>query len=180
MRRTVHARGMSAATTKRSFAPVVDRHTRLLVIGSLPGDRSLRDGQYYAHPRNQFWRLLEPVVGAALADAAYPTRLARLQAAGVGLWDVIGAARREGSLDADIRDGRHNDLRTLVDSLPALRAVAFNGATAATLGRRQLGGIVGLALVALPSSSPAYTAALAIKQAHWSRLRRFLADPPGD
>ncbi len=168
----------AAAATKRSFAPVVDCHTRLLVVGSLPGERSLRDGQYYAHPRNQFWRLLEPVVGVALADAAYATRLARLRAAGVGLWDVVGSARRAGSLDADIRDRTHNDLRALAATLPALRAVAFNGATAATLGRRQLGDMAGLTLVALPSSSPAYTAALATKQAQWSRLRRFLADRP--
>ena len=168
---------VSAKATKRSFAPVVDSATQVLILGSLPGDRSLRDCQYYAHPRNQFWRLLEPVVGAALVDVAYPARLARLQAAGVGLWDVIGAAQRKGSLDADIRDGRHNDLRSLVAALPALRAVAFNGATATAVGRRQLGDVAGLALLALPSSSPAYTATLAVKQAQWLRLQRYLGDP---
>jgi len=85
-----------------SFPPVGDGRTRLLILGSLPGVISLRRGQYYGNPRNQFWRLAAEILGAEM-PAAYEQRLATLIAAGVGLWDVVGSATRTGSLDADIR-----------------------------------------------------------------------------
>jgi double-stranded uracil-DNA glycosylase len=163
---------------KRSFAPVVDAGTRILVLGSLPGEVSLRRAQYYAHPRNQFWRLMEPVIDARLIDRPYEARLAALLSAGVGLWDVIGSARRAGSLDTDIRDSRANALPELVARLPSLRGVAFNGAKASELGRRQLGKSERLTLISLPSSSPAYTAAFDKKMLEWRRIGSFLGDPP--
>jgi hypoxanthine-DNA glycosylase len=163
------------AVIKRSFAPVVDANTRILVLGSLPGEASLRAAQYYANPRNQFWRLMKPVVGVPLPDMPYEARLATLLSAGVGLWDVIRSASRSGSLDADIRDHQPNALADLVATLPSLRAVAFNGGKAATLGRRLLGDAKGLALVPLPSSSPAHTASFDSKQLKWSELGRLLS-----
>lgn len=153
----------------------MDAATRILVLGSLPGDASLRAAQYYANPRNQFWRLMEPVVAAPLLELPYEARLATLLSAGVGLWDVIRSANRSGSLDADIRDHQPNALADLVATLPSLRAVAFNGGKAATLGRRLLGDARGLALVSLPSSSPAHTASLEGKRLKWSELGRLLS-----
>ncbi len=164
--------------TKRSFAPVVNAATRVLILGSLPGDISLRHAQYYAHPRNQFWRLLEPIVDAALVDATYQDRLAALLAAGIGLWDVIGSATRQGSLDADIRDWRPNFLPDLIATLSSLRLVAFNGSKASELGRRQLAEVRGPDLISLPSSSPAYTVAFQKKQFEWNRIRRYLETAP--
>jgi hypoxanthine-DNA glycosylase len=161
---------------KASFGAVVDERTRLLVLGSLPGEASLAQGRYYAHPQNQFWRLMQTVTGAELVDAPYPDRLARLLSAGVGLWDVVGSALRQGSLDAAIREHEPNGLRELVEALPALRAVAFNGGTAFRLGRAVLDGVPGVELVALPSSSPAYTLAFERKLEAWTRLREFLRD----
>lgn len=160
-------------TLKKSFAPVAAADARVLILGSLPGDASLAAGQYYAHPRNQFWRLLGEVLGVALAELDYPARLAALQRHGVALWDVVNEAHRPGSLDMAIREARPNDLLGLVDSLPDLRAVGFNGATAAKAGG-QLEGL-GLALLALPSSSPANTAAFADKLAAWRGLGKWLA-----
>ena len=162
---------LSAAARKASFPPVVAANTRVLILGSLPGEASLARGQYYGHPRNQFWRLVGEVVGAPdLPDLDYPERLQALVAAGVGLWDVIASAVRPGSLDGDIRDHEANGLTNLITGLPALRAVAFNGGTAATLGRRALGVDIGLPLIVLPSSSPAYTLAFAEKARSWRRL----------
>lgn len=143
---------------KRAFDPIVDADTRLLILGSLPGDASLKAGQYYGHPRNAFWRLVGGVIGADLAALPYPERLEALKRARVGLWDVIAGAERPGSLDADIRDIEASDLRRLVADLPNLRAVAFNGGTAAKIGRRTLAGMEGFALIDLPSSSPAHAA----------------------
>ena len=161
---------------KRAFDPVVDAQTRLLILGSLPGDASLKAGQYYGHPRNGFWRLLGGVIGVDLVAVPYAQRLEALKAAGVGLWDVIASADRPGSLDAAIRNAEAADLNRLIDSLPLLRAVAFNGATAARLGRRILSPRSGLDLIDLPSSSPAYTRPLAEKAAVWALLTPLVRD----
>lgn len=160
---------------KRGFDPVVDAGTRLLILGSLPGDASLAGDQYYAHPRNSFWRLTSEVIGRELADLAYPQRLEALKAAGIGLWDVITTAQRAGSLDTAIRNPEFADLSNLVAALPALRAVAFNGATAARAGRRSLAGCTdALTLIDLPSSSPAHARPLAEKARAWAVLGGFI------
>jgi len=160
--------------SKSSFPAVADSATRVLILGSLPGEASLAAAQYYAHPQNQFWRLMSSVIGADLVAMAYPARIAALLAAGVGLWDVIRSADRIGSLDAAIRDHRPNALGEFVATLPSLRVIAFNGGKASVIGRKALGADGPYALVTLPSSSPAHTLALAQKQAQWLRLRGFL------
>lgn len=159
---------------KRAFDPVVDTRTRLLILGSLPGDVSLKAGQYYGHPQNGFWRLVGGLISVDLVARPYPDRLEALKAAGIGLWDVIASADRPGSLDAAIRNAEEADLNRLVDSLPALRGIAFNGGTAARLGRRNLIPRPGLAMIDLPSSSPAHTRPLAEKAATWNRLAPLL------
>jgi TDG/mug DNA glycosylase family protein len=160
---------------KRSFPPVADSRTRLLVLGSLPGEESLARRQYYANPRNQFWRLIGAVAGADLVRLPYEARLEALLAAGIGLWDSVGAATRRGSLDGAIRAHRANDLAALAATLPDLRAVAFNGGKSATLGRPALAARPDLALIPLPSSSPAYTLAFEAKLAAWMKLAPYLS-----
>lgn len=159
---------------KRAFDPVVDANTRLLILGSLPGDASLKADQYYGHPQNGFWRLVGGVIGIDLVALPYPERLEALKAAGIGLWDVIVSAERPGSLDGAIRNAEAADLTRLTESLPLLVAVAFNGGTAARLGRRILTPPPGLDLIDLPSSSPAYTRPLAEKAAAWAALGVFV------
>lgn len=154
---------------------MVDAGTRVLVLGSLPDAASLAAGRYYAHPRNQFWVLAGAVIGQDdLPAHPYAERLARLRAAGIGLWDTIASAQRSGSLDSAIRAAEAAPLAALVAGLPALRCVAFNGARSAAVGRRSLAGTP-LALVDLPSSSPALAAlSLAQKRERWLNLQHFL------
>jgi len=162
---------------KASFAAIVRPNTRLLLLGSLPGEASLRAARYYAHPQNQFWRLVGSVIARQdLHDLDYEARLVALADAGIGLWDVVADAVRPGSLDGAIRDHRPNDLRRLIGTLPALRAIGFNGATAARIGRNLLSESGGITLLDLPSSSPAYTLSYADKRRHWTKLDEFL-DP---
>jgi double-stranded uracil-DNA glycosylase len=157
------------------FAPVTRTDTRLLVLGSLPGAVSLARQRYYAHPQNQFWRLTGAVIGRDLVALDYEARLEALLDAGIGLWDTVAAATREGSLDADIRLHRASDLAALAATLPALRAIAFNGGTSARIGRKQLGDVPALALVDLPSSSPAYASlSFERKRDAWLALRAYL------
>jgi hypoxanthine-DNA glycosylase len=159
---------------KFSFPPIVAPDTRFLILGSLPGEASLSAQRYYAHPQNQFWRLISHAIGQDIASLDYETRLAALLGAGIGLWDTVASARREGSLDASLREVESAELAELVCTLPRLRAVGFNGATSARLGRRALGSTA-LALIDLPSSSPAYAAMPFAKKAEsWGRLREFL------
>ena len=165
---------------RQGFAPVVNEQTRLLILGSLPGDASLKAAQYYGHPRNGFWPLIGGVLGEDLPALLYEQRLARLKVRGVGLWDVIASAERSGSLDAAIRSPEAADLLGLVESLPELRAVAFNGGLAARLGRRILGAMDGVEVVDLPSSSPAHAISLSAKAQTWAILGKFLPDKPAD
>ncbi len=166
---------MADAPRSVSFAPHADAATRLLVLGSLPGAQSLAAGQYYAHPRNLFWRLMAGVAGVGLEGLPYGERLAALAMAGIGLWDSVGSAVRPGSLDSAIRAAAPNPVAALAATLPKLRAIAFNGAASFKLGAPPLGHL-GLPLIRLPSSSPAHAAMpFAEKAAAWAALKDYLA-----
>lgn len=160
---------------KSAFAPVVSQKTRVLVCGSLPGEQSLRAGRYYANPRNQFWQLIGGVIGRDLVSLDYGARLEALLACGVGLWDSVARASRQGSLDTAMRDVEGAPLAALAATLPDLRAIGFNGGASWRIGRRQFAPQSPLALVQLPSSSPAYCRVSAQdKQQAWNDLRKFL------
>jgi hypoxanthine-DNA glycosylase len=135
------------------FPPVLDTHTRILVLGSFPGEASLAAGQYYAHPRNAFWRLLGAALSEPLATLPYEERLQRLLSHRIGLWDVLDACYREGSLDSAIRDPRPNDFSPLKARCPELRKVCFNGKTSGRFAPQFAA--AGFATLVLPSSSPA-------------------------
>jgi len=149
----------------QGLPPVLSRRTRLLLLGSFPGAASLAAGQYYAHPRNQFWPLLAALLDAPLPAMPYPRRLQHLRQCGLGLWDVYAECRREGSLDSAIRDARLNDLASLRRRVPALSAVAHNGGESARAMR--ITAALGHPVFRLPSSSPA--------NASWSFERKLAA-----
>jgi TDG/mug DNA glycosylase family protein len=162
-------------SVKVGLPPVARADARLFVLGSLPGDASLAARRYYAHRTNQFWRLLGSAIGDDLQPLAYEVRLERLAQRGVGLWDVIASAARRGSLDQAIRLAEHNRIQHLLRDFPELRAIAFNGSTAAAAGRRLIGEPAPqVSLIDLPSSSAANTRPLAEKAAAWSVLGEFV------
>jgi hypoxanthine-DNA glycosylase len=162
---------------KRSFAPFADERTTLLILGSLPGEASLKAQRYYANPQNLFWRLLGGALGEDLAAMDYEARLATLIRRGIGVWDVTAEAERQGSLDAAIRNARDNDLEGLINLLPSLQAIGFNGVRAARIGRRLVAGVTRpIELIDLPSSSPAYASMpYSVKAAGWGVLGAFAA-----
>jgi hypoxanthine-DNA glycosylase len=163
-------------SVKAGLPPIAAPDTRLFVLGSLPGDASLAARRYYAHPSNQFWRLLGEAIGEELQALPYDERLKRLAGRGIGLWDVIASASRNGSLDQAIRDAEHNRIAHLLHDFPNLAAIAFNGSTASAIGRKLIGQApVSLALIDLPSSSAANTRPFAGKAEAWSRLAQFCA-----
>lgn len=164
---------MQSVEVKVGLPPIAGADTRLFILGSLPGDVSLSAGQYYAHPQNQFWRLLGTVIGEELRELSYELRLERLAKWRIGLWDVIASAVRQGSLDQAIRLANHNRIERLIHDFPHLGAIAFNGGASASAGRKLVGCDHGLALIDLPSSSPANTRPFAEKAAVWAQLKPF-------
>lgn len=157
---------------KHSFAAVVNAQTRILILGSLPGDASLAQQQYYAHPQNRFWHLLSDVLDINLVELSYDDKLATLLQQGIGLWDVVASAQRRGSLDSQIREHQQNDLPGLIATLTQLELIAFNGGTAAKIGEKILAGCGSThRQLSLPSSSPAYTLPYAQKLERWRELK---------
>lgn len=152
----------------RCFAPVVDETSRILILGSLPGRRSLAAQRYYAHPQNQFWRLIGGVLGVDLHSLDYDARLKTLKDNRIGLWDSVAEAQRQGSLDSALRHIAGNDLAALSASLPNLALIAFNGQKAAAVGVRPLLDRPDVPQVILPSSSPAYTLPFERKLDAWT------------
>jgi hypoxanthine-DNA glycosylase len=151
------------------LAPVIAPGTRILILGSFPGAASLAAGQYYAHPRNQLWPILSALTGEPLAALPYAERLPRLLAHGFGLWDVLGACEREGSLDSAIRKAAANDFARLRELCPLLETVGFNGQTSGKFAPQFAA--EGYRTLVLPSTSPAHAAlALAQKLEHWKML----------
>jgi len=167
-----------AMTRSRSFAPVADARARVLVLGSLPGRASLAQRQYYALPRNAFWRIMGELFGFA-PDAPYERRLACLRDSRVALWDVCHSARRDGSLDSAIEHAsvRANDFAAFFRKHPAIATICFNGATASRLYERLVLPALPAAIrerrsIVLPSTSPAHAArSHADKLRSWAEVR---------
>ena len=112
---------------KKGLAPVIDKSTRILILGSLPSDESIRKQQYYGNPVNDFWRLIGEVIGEDITTFDYSTRIGKLQKHGIGLWDVLFAGERDGSMDSNIMDEVVNDFSNLKNVAPNLQLVCFNG-----------------------------------------------------
>jgi double-stranded uracil-DNA glycosylase len=160
---------------KFGLPPVARSDARLFVLGSLPGDASLAAKRYYAHPTNQFWRLLGGAIGEELQPLQYEARLERLAQRHVGLWDVLASASRRGSLDQAIREAQHNRIEHLLHDFPDLQAIALNGSTASAAGRKLIGDPPSrLTLIDLPSSSAANTTAFDVKARAWAVLGQFV------
>ena len=121
-----------------SFAPLADEKSRLLILGSLPGVKSLQAQQYYAHPQNRFWRIVFSVFGEEFSEN-YATRTALMLKNGAALWDVVRCAERKGSLDGNIKEQSPNDIPALLAGYPGIGLVLFNGAFAFNNYRRFFG-----------------------------------------
>jgi len=161
------SRSSSASLT--GLAPVVAANTRILVLGSFPGAASLAAQQYYAHPRNQLWAILSALTGEDLARMPYADRLPRLLMHGIGLWDVLDACERQGSLDSAIRKPAANDFQRLHRLCPHLETVGFNGKTAGKFAPQFAQ--AGYKTVVLPSTSPAHASlSFELKLASWRSL----------
>jgi TDG/mug DNA glycosylase family protein len=163
----------------RGFEPIVGREPRALVLGTAPSELSLEKGQYYAHPRNDFWRIMEALFSGG-RPLAYAERVEMLKQSDVALWDVLREADRVGSLDANIKRPVPNDIAGLLRDYPSIRAVFFNGAAAERLFSAHVSSSLSdstLRSVRLPSTSPANASiSFALKRVAWDAVRIAAAE----
>jgi hypoxanthine-DNA glycosylase len=142
------------ATSKSSFAPISNPDIEILILGSLPGDKSIEVNEYYGHPRNRFWKILA-TSSKQVQPQNYKDKLDLLQKLKIGLWDVAQNAVRIGSLDSAIKSEEPNDIETFIANHPNLRIIAFNGKTSEALFNKYFDKKPHMKYISLPSSSPA-------------------------
>lgn len=150
---------------KQGFPAVVDENTEILILGSLPGDVSIRKHQYYGHPGNDFWRLLGNIIGEDLQNMSYQNRLETLKRNKIGLWDVFKAGKRKGSEDTKIKDEEVNQFSLLKDMAPNLKLVLFNGKKSGEY--EPIIKAMGYETKVLPSSSGANRRSLNSRKSEW-------------
>ena len=145
----------------------------MLVLGSIPGDRSLALNEYYGHPQNRFWRVIARLCGQEV-PRTYPEKREMLLCNGIALWDVAHQAVRPGSMDSDIRDEKPNDIPALAASLPQLHTIAFNGKMAERLYDKYFPRASNLRYLSMPSTSPA-NAAFSLERLceHWIQMMQY-------
>jgi TDG/mug DNA glycosylase family protein len=167
-------------TRVQSFAPILGKHPRILILGSMPGIASLEAVQYYAHPRNIFWPIMADLFSID-AETDYARRIAQISEAPVILWDTLKRCDRPGSLDASIKRDtvEVNDIPGLLSEFPGIRAVACNGATSANYFRKlvmpQISAEIEIEMLPMPSTSPANAGmTFAQKLAAWRRLLAYI------
>ena len=161
-----------------SLDAIIDDHARVLILGSMPGVESLMLQQYYANPRNQFWPIIYALFGRDVQED-YPERVAFVRQQGIALWDVLGEASREGSLDSSIRHGKPNDIKSLLSRYPNIVCIGLNGSKAAKDFDRYVKNLLpqGVKIIQLPSTSPTpgrYVKSHEKKLEAWAALREYL------
>ena len=167
----------------RSFPPAAAKGVQVLVLGSMPGVESLRQQQYYAHPRNAFWPIMGKLFGFSPA-LPYEQRLEELNRAGVALWDSLAGCERSGSLDSNIREPVPNDIPGLLEQYPEIHAVFCNGTASYQFLKKYHGplfGRSGLAIRQLPSTSPAAAVySFEQKLKCWTAVKKAVSGIPSD
>lgn len=137
-----------------SFAPIADQNSRILILGTMPGIKSLEERQYYAHPQNAFWKILFDLFEQPYSGS-YADKQALLLQNGVALWDVLDSCERKTSADSDIVSEAPNPIGAFLQEHPSIRHIFLNGKTAERLFRKYNREITGVGVHTLPSSSPA-------------------------
>lgn len=141
----------------KSFQPIVDSSTTTLILGTMPGVTSLQKYEYYGYPQNQFWRIMFTIFDKLPIPADFEDKINLIQQNNIGLWDVLQACERQGSLDSKIKNYIENDIPALLKNHPQITKILFNGKESQRYFMRAFGEIDGIQYFGMPSTSPAYT-----------------------
>lgn len=139
---------------KTSFPPITSPEIEILILGSIPGDRSIAENEYYGHPRNRFWQLLARLTNSETPEN-YSDKKHLLLQNRIALWDVAHKANRKGSLDSAIKNAEPNDIQDFIVRHPDLKTIGYNGLKAEALYDRFFERKAEINYYSLPSTSPA-------------------------
>lgn len=156
-----------------SFPPIVSEDSKILILGSVPGIKSLEMKEYYAHPQNKFWRILFALFQEDFT-ADYAEKMELLKKNKIAVWDVIDSCERKGSLDTEIKNEAHHDILQLLQDFPSIKVIFCNGQKSFKTLRKILPDDLKIPILVLPSTSPAYTIPYQQKLKDWSVLKSFL------
>lgn len=151
-----------------SFPPFVNSSTQTLILGTMPGRTSLEKQEYYAHPRNHFWKIIFTLFNSLPITENFDEKIKVLQKNNIGLWDVLKNCERKGSLDIHIRNHQENDFKMLFTQFPKINKVVFNGKESHKFFLKKFGQIEGITYLVMPSTSPANTMSFDKKLEIWS------------
>ena len=153
-----------------SFPPIVNDQTEILVLGTMPGAMSLEKQEYYAHPQNQFWKIMFTLLAALPVSSDFSEKIGLLQHNNIGLWDILANCERKGSLDIHIKNQTENDIENLLRQHPKIKTILFNGKESFKYFSRKFKHIEGITYHVMPSTSPANTVSFAKKLEAWREV----------
>jgi hypoxanthine-DNA glycosylase len=151
-----------------SFPPFINSHTEILILGTMPGIASLEKQEYYAHPRNHFWKIIYTLFDNMPISEIFNDKIEFLQLNRIGLWDVLENCERKGSLDVHIKNQTENDFESLFQEFPGISKIVFNGKESYRYFNKKFGQIEGISYYVMPSTSPANTMSFENKLTIWS------------
>jgi len=156
-----------------SFPPIIDQHSKILILGSIPGVKSLEKQQYYGHPQNKFWKIIFELLSEKFTDD-YVDKINILKKHKIALWDVIDSCERKGSLDSEIKYEEANQIEALLDNHPNIQAIFCNGGKSYKNLQKILGKNFRVPIYLLPSTSPLHTISFDKKLEDWKKISIYL------
>ena len=156
-----------------SFPPFIDEQSKILILGSIPGAKSLEKQQYYAHPQNKFWKIIFELINEEFTED-YSVRIDILKKNHIAIWDVIDSCERKGSLDSEIKNEEANQIEKLLESYPNIKAVFCNGGKSYKNLQKLLGKDFRIPVYLLPSTSPLHTISFERKFEEWKKVLDYL------
>lgn len=156
-----------------SFPPFIDEQSKILILGSIPGTKSLEKQQYYAHPQNKFWKIIFELFNEKFTED-YSVRINILKKNHIAIWDVIDSCERKGSLDSEIKNEEANQIEKLLESHPNIKAVFCNGGKSYKNLQKLLGKNFRIPIHLLPSTSPLHTISFERKFEDWKKVLDYL------
>jgi hypoxanthine-DNA glycosylase len=157
-----------------SFPPIISNDSKILILGSIPGVKSLEKQQYYGHPQNKFWKIIFELFNEGFTED-YEERLNVLKKHHIALWDVIDSCERKGSLDSEIKNEEANQIEELLEDYPNIIAIFSNGGKSYKNLQKLLGKNFKIPIYLLPSTSPLHTISFERKLEEWKKILEYLS-----
>ena len=156
-----------------SFPPIIDDYSEIIILGSIPGVKSLEKQQYYGHPQNKFWKIIFELLDEEFTED-YDQRIQTLKKHHIALWDVIDSCERRGSLDSEIKNEEANQIGELLENYPNIKAIFCNGGKSYKNLQKILGKNYKIPVFLLPSTSPLHTVSFEKKLEEWKKIKMHL------